>query len=182
MPSLPSPRSHRAARPVRRLRRAFSLIELLIVIAILLAIGGLVAINLRPTQEGAQRDLVVTQMDGFESALKLFQLHFDRYPTEEEGIAVLWSKAGLENEEDEAKWKGPYLDEPTPNDAWGTEWTYIFPSEERPGFYEIVSAGPDGEVDTEDDISSMDRFRGADGEMSEDFEDFSVEGDEGMGG
>ena len=105
---------------LRRIRRAFSLIELLIVIAILLAIGGLVAINLRPTQEGAQRDLVVTQISSFENALKLFQLHMDRYQSEEEGLSVLWSKAGLENEEDEARWKGPYLDEPTPNYAWGT--------------------------------------------------------------
>lgn len=166
---------------LRRIRRAFSLIELLIVIAILLAIGGLVAINLRPTQEGAQRDLVVTQISSFENALKLFQLHMDRYPSEEEGLSVLWSKAGLENEEDEARWKGPYLDEPTPNDAWGTEWTYIFPSEDRPGFYEIVSAGADKEPDTEDDISSMDRFRDGEGGVSEEFEDFSVEGED-MGG
>ncbi len=176
---------HRTARPRplrRSARRAFSLIELLIVIAILLAIGGLVAINLRPTQEGAERDLVVTQIEGFENALKLFRLHLDRYPSEEEGLAVLWSSANLENEEDEARWQGPYLDEPTPNDRWGTEWTYIFPSEDRPGFYEIVSAGPDREVDTEDDISSMDRFRGEDGEMSEEFEDFSVEGGDDMGG
>ncbi|MHC4826778.1 MAG: type II secretion system protein, partial [Planctomycetota bacterium] len=41
----------------RRGRRAFTLIELLIVIAILLAIGGLVVVNLIPRGEQAKADL-----------------------------------------------------------------------------------------------------------------------------
>lgn len=168
----------RLAAARRAARRGFSLIELLIVIAILLAIGGLVAINLRPTQDQAKEDLVVNQMDRFEDALKLFQLHLDRFPSEEEGISVLWQKSQLENEEDEAKWKGPYLEEPSDEDGWGSEWVYIFPSEERPGYYEIRSNGPDGEPDTDDDLSSLDRFRDADGELGEGFDDFASE-DEG---
>ncbi|MFK7960528.1 MAG: type II secretion system major pseudopilin GspG [Phycisphaerales bacterium] len=174
--SLSSP-ALRIAAIRRSARRGFSLIELLIVIAILLAIGGLVAINLRPTQDQAKEDLVVNQMDRFEDALKLFQLHLDRFPTEEEGVTVLWSKSQLENEDDEAKWKGPYLEEPSAEDGWGNEWVYIFPSEERPGYYEIRSSGADGEPDTEDDLSSLDRFKDADGELDENFDDFSAEGD-----
>lgn len=164
----------------RPTRRGFSLIELLIVIAILLAIGGLVAINLRPQQEAAVEDLARQQINTFEQSLKLFQLAHDRFPSEDEGLSVLWSSSNLDDEEDEANWS-ILLEEPAPEDNWGNEWVYIFPSEERPGFYEIRSNGPDGEPDTDDDISSLDRFKDADGELSDDFDDFAVGDDAGAG-
>ena len=159
----------------RRVRRAFSLIELLIVIAIMLTLGGLVVVSLLPAKEKADVDVTKLQLDDFKRALDLFRLQMDRYPTEEEGLAVLWSPDTLEDEEDEAKWDKPFLESPCPFDKWDNEWIYHNPSEIREGApYDIISMGPDGEEDTEDDINNHHRFLDEEGEVIEGFEDFDT--------
>jgi general secretion pathway protein G len=156
-----------------RRRRAFTLIELLIVIAILLAIGGLVVVNLIPRGEQAKADLQRVQFDQVDGAMKQFRLDLQRWPTEEEGLAALWRQDALEDEEDYERWRGPYLENPIDQDYWGGELVYRNPSEELgEGQYDIVSFGPDGEEGTEDDITNHDRLRDEEGEISEDIVDF----------
>ena len=158
-------------RTARRRRRAFTLIELLIVIAILLAIGGLVVVNLIPRGEQAKADLQRVQFDQVDSAMKQFRLDLNRYPTEEEGLEVLWRSDNLEDEEDQQRWRGPYLETPLLEDIWGGEITYRNPSEELgEGYYDIVSFGPDGEEGSEDDVTNHDRLRDEEGEISEDLD------------
>lgn len=162
-------------------RRAFSLIELLIVIAILLAIGGLVVVNLLPAKDQADIDLTRVQIDTFEQAMKRFKLDMKRWPSEEEGVKALWSSAALEDEEDEANWNGPYLEKPAPKDTWGGEWIYRNPSEIREGApYDIVSMGPDGEEDTDDEVHNHQRDMDEEGEFDDEFDDFGT-GDEDLG-
>lgn len=157
-----------------RVRRAFSLLELLIAIAILLAIGGLVVINLMPTKDQADIDLTRVQIDNFSSALDKFRLDLKRWPSEDEGLTVLWSRDSIEDEEDEPNWRGPYLKTPSPKDTWGSEWIYRAPSEILEGApYDIVSLGPDAEEDTEDDIHNHLRMMNAEGELDEAFDDFT---------
>ena len=160
-----TPHSHLASR--RAAARGFSLLELLIVIAILLALGATAVVYLMPRKAQADVDLTRADLDAFGDALEMFKLDFGRYPTEEEGITILWDKNQVVEEDDEAKWKNAYLTEPKPQDRWGNDWTYTYPSEEVPGKYEIISWGPDGEEDTDDDISSLDRLRDEDGEIDE---------------
>jgi len=157
-------------------RRGFSLIEIMIALAILVAVGAIVFVNFAPQKDEADRRIALTQIDGFVDALELFRNDLGRFPSEEEGLSVLWNKGALEEEDDEAKWNGPYMRQPSPEDGWGTPWEYVFPSEEIEGMYKITSAGPDGELDTEDDITSLDRMMNADGELDESFDDFTVDG------
>ncbi len=149
--------------------RGFSLLELLIAIAILLAISATAVVILMPKKAQADVDLTKADLGSFKSALKFFKLDMGRYPSEDEGLAVLWIATDLEEEEDEAKWGGPYL-EAQPKDRWDAEWIYTYPSEDVPGMYEIVSMGPDGEEETDDDISSLDSMRDEDGEIDEVYE------------
>ena len=81
-----------------RRRRGFTLIELLIVIAILLAIGGLVVVNLIPRGEQAKGDLQRVQLDLVGSAFDNFRLDLNRWPSEDEGLEVLWRQDSLEDE------------------------------------------------------------------------------------
>ena len=155
-------------------RRAFTLIELLIVIAILLAIGGLVVMNLIPRGEQAKADLQLVQFDQVDGAMKQFRLDLNRWPTEEEGLAVLWNREQLEDEEDFERWRGPYLENAIVDDSWGNELIYRYPGEIRgESFYDLISIGPDKEEDTDDDITNHDRQRDAEGEIAEEFEDFT---------
>ncbi len=154
-------------------RRGFTLIELLIVIAILLAIGGLVVVNLIPRGEQAKADLQLVQFYQVDGALEQFRLDLNRWPTEEEGLAALWDRDAMEDEEDFDRWRGPYLKDVLLKDQWGNELIYRYPGEIRSeSFYDIISFGPDKEEETDDDITNHDRVRDEDGEISADLEDF----------
>lgn len=146
----------------RRTRRAFSLIEVMIVIAIILAISGLVALTLFSRRDQAEADLGRVEFRNLQQALKLFRLDFNRYPTDEEGLAVLWDKERLDPDAEQTAWK-EYLEQPMAKDRWGNEWGYRQQSEETEDTskYDLWSFGPDGEEGTDDDIASW-RVAGSD--------------------
>jgi len=129
-------------------RRGFTLIEVLIVIAIIVALTGLVGVAVFQRRDEAKVDLVKTDMNTLKSAMQQFYLHFDRYPTTEEGVVVLWDKTNLDDPELEDKWRG-YLEEKMPEDKWGNEWGY---EQLAYNSFKLWSLGPDGEEDTDDDI------------------------------
>lgn len=139
-------------RTTRPRARAFTLIEVMIVIAIILALSGLIGVALFSRQKEAKSSLAQTDMNTIKQSLKLFYLDFDRFPTDEEGLAVLWAKDALSAEADQTKWK-KYLDSEMPNDRWGKPWGYRQISEHGDETtYDLWSMGPDGQEGTEDDI------------------------------
>jgi len=161
-------------RPAPLTGRGFTILELLIVIGILIAISGLVLVNVLGASEKADKKLALAQIKAFEGALETFKAEVKRWPTEEEGLAVLWSRDALQEEADREKWGGPYLKEPKPKDAWGNEWIFRQPSQVAEGFaFDIISLGPDGQEGTEDDISNHDARKEAAGD---EFGEFSGSG------
>jgi general secretion pathway protein G len=148
-------------------RRGFTLIEVLIVIALLLAIGGLVVVNLLPAKGQADIDLQRVQFDQVDGAMKKFKLDMTRYPSEEEGLAALTSKDAISDENEKASWRGPYMEDAVLQDKWHHDVVYHFPGqlvgEET---YDLISFGPDGQEGTPDDITNHDRKKGADGEFN----------------
>ncbi len=169
--------NRRRTTPFGRSRPAFTLIELMIVIAILLALGGLVLVNLLPRQKEAEINLTRVQIDQVVSALEYFQLDMKRFPTEEEGLTALWAKDVIQDEDEAERWKGKYIDA-IPSDTWGSDWIYREPSETESYPYDIVSLGPDKEEGTPDDITNLDRLRDSEGEIAEEFTDFGPTGGE----
>lgn len=170
--TVPEHRLHRAVSCRARARRGLTLIEILIVIAILLAIAGLVVVNLLPARDQADIDLTKVQIDQIGEALDRFSLDMRRFPTEDEGLDVLWNQELLEDEQEQQNWRGPYMDQLSA-DPWGNDWVYRFPGEIRgEEYYDLISYGPDGEEGTEDDITNHDRLRNEEGEI-ETFDDFS---------
>lgn len=145
-------------------RSGFTLIEVLIVIAIIVALSGLVGVALFQRRDEAKVDLVKTDLNTIKSGLDQFYLHFDRYPTDEEGVEVLWDKTMLDDPELEDKWRG-YLQAKMEKDRWGNEWGY---EQLAYNSYRVWSIGPDGEEETEDDISVSKKPIGSD---EEDFGD-----------
>ena len=148
----------RNSRTPRRgmLRGGFSLIEVLIAIAIVAAIGGLVAVNLMGAREDSKVNMARIELDRIRQALDQFSLVFERYPTDDEGIEVLWSDQTLDVEDEalQARWRR-FLNSPNPSDPWGNEWGYRA-EPEYGEYYDLWSNGPDGEEGTADDIKSWD--------------------------
>ncbi len=136
-------------------RRAFTLIEVLIAIAIVAILGGLVAINFIGTEDRQKPKLAAEELRRLQSALDQFRIEYSRYPSEEEGIAVLWDKDALEveDESETSAWT-QLISDPTPNDIWGNPWNYRAESEYEGEPYDLWSNGADGEEGTDDDIVS----------------------------
>jgi len=148
----------------RAARRGFSLVEVMIVILIILAIGGLVAYNVMGAKEKADARIGKIQLQEIQKALRQFKLVHSRYPSDEEGIQVLWNKEAMTDEDAAKNWE-KLLEKPMPKDSWGSEWGYRQVSEHGDETnYDLWSFGPDRVEGTSDDIVSWDES--ADGESS----------------
>lgn len=132
----------------------FSLIEILIVIA-LIALLGTIAIGSLSGIFGGQQEkiagLFVNQT--LETALVPYRLDVGNFPSTEEGLAALIkAPAGKE-----AKWKGPYLKtREIPKDPWDKPYKYRFPGSKNidgARGYDVWSLGPDG-IESADDIGN----------------------------
>lgn len=133
-------------------RSGFTLIEVLIVIAIILALGAIVGVAVFQRRDTADIDMTKIQLKQIGNALDLFYLDFRRYPNDDEGLAVLWDKERLDPDADESKWQ-QYMKDPLPRDVWNNEWGYRGEEPEHGDKYDLWSNGPDGEEGTDDDIT-----------------------------
>ncbi|MGB2822209.1 MAG: type II secretion system major pseudopilin GspG [Phycisphaerae bacterium] len=142
----------------KRGRRGFTLIEVLLVIAIIGVLAGVFIFAIGGTQERANKDaarLLVKQVCG---ALERYKLHIGHYPTEEEGgLDALRKEPDFNDDAMAEKWSGPYL-ETEPTDAWSNTLNYTptepGSEEARTVPYKVWSNGPNGQDDNgaDDDI------------------------------
>ncbi len=130
--------------------RAFTLIELLLVLVILAVLASVATPIYLHQAEKARVDATIADISNIKTALDTFALNNGRYPGTAEGLeALVRMPAGLEE-----TWNGPYL-EKVPVDKWGHAYAYEFPSNDEPNTYSLVSAGRDGEFGTADDITKL---------------------------
>lgn len=135
-----------------RQRQGFSLVELMIVLAILVLLAGLVLPRLLGQQNKADIKATQTQINSFKMALQNYAVDVRTFPDTESGLRALVTKP--ENEQQARKWDGSYLDE-IPVDPWGNAYNYEYPPTKGAlDFPNIWSNGPDGESDTDDDIKN----------------------------
>ena len=115
----------------------FTLIEMLVVLAIIGMISALVGPQVIKYLGRAKIDSARVEIQSLETALDLFRLDIGRYPSEQEGLTSLVEKpANL------AAWNGPYVKKKAaPTDPWGQPYVYRFPGKQ--GAYDLYSRGPD---------------------------------------
>ena len=118
------------------MKKAFSLLELLVVILILGLLAAFVVPNLIGAGEKAKRDLVCSQMSSIGQALKMFKLDNGMYPSTEEGLQALLSNPDADKYPNYSS--NPYL-EKLPKDSWKTPFVYV---QDGSG-YELISLGAD---------------------------------------
>ncbi len=128
---------------------AFTLIEVLLVLIILVILGSLAANIFTGTQDKANVKSTIIQIGFIEDALDRYRLDMNKYP---EDIEDLWEEP---SDEDEAKKWTPYM-EKVSEDSWGNPYEYLAEGEKNPNKYDLWSNGPDGDDGTEDDIGNWD--------------------------
>ncbi len=139
-------------RPVRRAARAFTLMEILVVIALIAGIATLVMTNIGGIFGSASADLEKTKVrEGFETPLFSYRMNVGTYPSTEEGLkALLVAPDGKAD-----RWKGPYVKgEKSLVDGFGKPYGYRFPGTHNPSGYDLWSNGPDQQEGTADDIGN----------------------------
>jgi general secretion pathway protein G len=140
--------------PARRPRAAFTLLEMLMVIALiaLLATASIVALGklFGQGQEGIAKTWVTTTA---KTALFGYRMAVGRFPTTEEGMKALVQAP----ESASGRWKGPYFEtSKVPDDPWGNPYQYRNPGTKNTSSYDVYSMGPDGKDGTADDIGNWD--------------------------
>jgi len=134
----------------RNRRRAFTLLEVLMVLVILGLLAGLVVYNLSGIKEGAEKKATEANIAIIEGAVRMFQMQVGRYPT---ALTELVQKP--EDERDAKNWNGPYIlekDLEKLKDGWGHELIYKAPGEYNTNSFDLSSPGKDGEPGNDDDI------------------------------
>jgi general secretion pathway protein G len=127
-------------------RRGFTLLELLVVMAIIAALAAVVAPSIFSNVGTAKATAAKAQLEVFELSLAQYRLDNDAYPTTEQGLAALRDRPtspGLDGELPR-NWKGPYLTRTLPLDPWGRPYLYVQPGVANPGSYDLYSLGRDG--------------------------------------
>lgn len=113
-------------------QRGFTIIELLIVMAILGMLAVMVAPNLFSQADSARRDAALSQISALSSALDAHRLDVGRYPDSLDGL--------LRDTSNRAAWNGPYLRGEIPADPWGNPYQYSSDGRD----FELYSYGADG--------------------------------------
>jgi len=122
-----------------RSRRAFTLIEMLVVILILAILASLIIPNLLKRTDEAKIAKAKSDIATLSSILQAYRLDNDKYPTTEEGLQALRTAPS-----DAPHWKGPYTDKDIPNDPWSNPYVYQSPGPSGQD-YLITSYGSDGQ-------------------------------------
>lgn len=144
-------RVHMPSKLITGRRAGFTLLEILIVVAIIGLIASIVAPRLIGRIGKSKTIIARAQIESFGTALETYRLDTGEYPSEAQGLLVL-----VERPDNVLNWHGPYLRKRViPNDPWGKPYIYSYPS--KYGDYEIISYGSDrnegGEEEAADIVS-----------------------------
>ena len=133
-------------------KKAFTLMEILVALAILGLLVGLAVTKVGGIFGGAQ--LTTTKyfvQDSMKTALTTYRIQVGDYPSTQEGLQALITTPSDKVD----RWHGPYIEGSTiPVDPWGHPYKYAYPGVHNKDGYDIWSMGPDGVDGTADDIGN----------------------------
>lgn len=139
----------------KRRRKGFTLMEVLLVMAILVILGSIVVLNFGGIMNRSRMRTATIELNSLKTQLGVYLLDVGTYPAPQEGLNALIARPpSLQNT---SKWGGPYTDGGMlPTDPWGQQYEYTLEGVQGQGGaaqrITIFSKGPDMQPNTEDDV------------------------------
>ena len=122
--------------------RGFTLLELLVVLAILGLLIGLVAPAALRQLGSAKEKIAHQSIERLAGVLDIYKLDVGVYPTTDQGLQALIAKP-----QGVTRWSGPYLKgDKVPEDPWGRPFQYRSPSQRPDHEFDLYSLGPSGQT------------------------------------
>jgi len=122
-------------RMTRRRDRGFTLLEILVVLAIIGLIAAIAAPQVFKSLGGAKSDSARVQIESLSTAIDLYRLEVGKLPPDLDAL--------IEKPSGEDRWNGPYLRKTSvPKDPWGNPFQYRAPGEHSD--FDLYSLGADG--------------------------------------
>lgn len=131
----------------RSRRSAFTLLEMMLVVMIIGLLIGM-AVHMAGSKVDQARNVRVrADLQQIKTNLMMYQAANGFYPTTEQGLKALVQKP--ESDPKPRNWH--QLDDQIMRDPWDQEYFYRYPGKHNPKEYDIFSAGPDRNPETEED-------------------------------
>lgn len=128
----------------RKRNSGFTLLELLLVMAILVVLASLSTFAVLGMQRTSYSRAAAAEISNLKSMCDAYKLHVGTFPAQLEDLHL--PPSGM----NQAQWGGPYLREPLKGDPWKRPYNYS-PDDINDRVI-ITSNGPDGQAGTADDI------------------------------
>lgn len=141
-------------RSPRQALRAFTMLKIIVVIAIIGLLVGLAVNNTgdifgRASESSAR----IFVREAMKTALTRYRLDMGDYPSTADGLQALVAAPAAKTD----SWRGPYVDAPgnqVPLDPWQEAYQYAYPGTHNKGSYDLYSKGADKTAGTADDIGN----------------------------
>jgi general secretion pathway protein G len=118
--------------------KGFTLLELIVVVAIIGLLVSLVGPKLTGQLSKGERETAKAQLATLAKSIETLRIDLGRYPTTEEGFSALFiAPSGMQT-----RWRGPYLQAGLGKDPWGNNYAYQLRDEGQE--FAVVSLGKDG--------------------------------------
>lgn len=140
-------------------RGGFTLIEMLVILAIIAVLAAVVAPEILKNVGDANSSAAKQQVELLGLALDSYRLDNHQYPTTEQGLEALRTEpvAGQRA----VRWRGPYLKAAVPADPWGKPYVYVSPGRNNPQGYDLYTLGRDGREGGEGEDADVTSWGGA---------------------
>lgn len=134
----------RKRRLPKKSNHGFTLIEVLLVLAILVVVAGLVVVNAVGVSDEANKKAAKTQIANLNNMVNLYRLNVGSFPS---SLDALYNQP---SDVDASKWSR-VSNTPIPADPWNHPYEYKIEGSS----FQIRCIGPDGQANTQDDITSQ---------------------------